>query len=308
MAEIDPARLHQELEEMRQLVKSDPDVLDHFDTNGDGRIDGDEWQAVVEMVTKRLQREANEMAQYREAMGEPAPEQPPEPLQPPRQHAEGELASELYNEEVQPYVQLQLDPPELGLSENALEEWEELMVIRDGGTLTELMGSRSGFALMTRNEQELGRVVAREGQRGFELTDNLSGRTLLLEQQGKRLAVVETPNAEAIAWASWDSGWVRDRVHMGWGDIHGTATESMLSGPFSLELNGKTVARLEQDYSGMGSIFRGRMDMVYIKVLDLEPGPSRWALIVAALIVEFRNQPKRGGSSAFDIFMDLIDD
>ncbi len=67
MAEnIDPQRLRDELKKMKQLIASDPRVLAHFDTDGNGVIDGEEWENVRQVVTRRLQREAAEAAAAQE--------------------------------------------------------------------------------------------------------------------------------------------------------------------------------------------------------------------------------------------------
>lgn len=54
---VDPQRLRAELEKMRQLIASDPKILAQFDTDGNGVIDGDEWEAVRNLVVQRLERE-----------------------------------------------------------------------------------------------------------------------------------------------------------------------------------------------------------------------------------------------------------
>jgi len=58
--QIDPNRLREELTRMRELIATDPEVLAHFDTDGNGVIDGEEWDAVRQLVIQRLEREAAE--------------------------------------------------------------------------------------------------------------------------------------------------------------------------------------------------------------------------------------------------------
>ena len=76
---VDAARLRDELRRMRTLIQNDPEVKARFDKDGNGTIDGDEWEEVRQLVTKRLEREEAESAerarleQEMRAAGETAP-------------------------------------------------------------------------------------------------------------------------------------------------------------------------------------------------------------------------------------------
>lgn len=72
---VDPERLREELIRMRELIATDPEVLAHFDADGNGVIDGEEWQAVRELVIKRLEREAAETELARQFQDQLDPEQ-----------------------------------------------------------------------------------------------------------------------------------------------------------------------------------------------------------------------------------------
>ena len=47
---------------MRVLIEKDPEVKARFDTDGNGVIDGHEWEQVRQLVIRRLEREADEEA------------------------------------------------------------------------------------------------------------------------------------------------------------------------------------------------------------------------------------------------------
>lgn len=72
---VDPDRLREELTRMKELIATDPKVLAHFDADGNGVIDGDEWEAVRELVVKRLEREAAEAELARQLQDQLDPEQ-----------------------------------------------------------------------------------------------------------------------------------------------------------------------------------------------------------------------------------------
>lgn len=65
---VDPERLQEELKRMKERIASDPRVLARFDTDGNGVIDGEEWEAVRQLVIRRLQREAQEAEAARRLM------------------------------------------------------------------------------------------------------------------------------------------------------------------------------------------------------------------------------------------------
>lgn len=55
---------------MRELIAQDPALFARFDTNGDGTIDGEEWDAVRQLMIRRLEREAAEAEDARLALAE----------------------------------------------------------------------------------------------------------------------------------------------------------------------------------------------------------------------------------------------
>ena len=57
---VDATRLREELRRMRALIQEDPTVKAQFDKDGNGVIDGEEWEEVRQLVTKRLEREQEE--------------------------------------------------------------------------------------------------------------------------------------------------------------------------------------------------------------------------------------------------------
>ncbi len=73
--QIDRERLRQELKRMRELIADDPRVLARFDTDGNGVIDGEEWEAVRQVVIKRLERETMEAELARQLREQLDPEQ-----------------------------------------------------------------------------------------------------------------------------------------------------------------------------------------------------------------------------------------
>lgn len=61
MMAVDRDRLREELLRMKSLIEHDPKVRARFDTDGNGVIDGEEWEAVRQLVIQRLEREQAEI-------------------------------------------------------------------------------------------------------------------------------------------------------------------------------------------------------------------------------------------------------
>lgn len=73
--QIDTERLRQELKRIKELIASDPEVLAQFDADGNGVIDGEEWEVVRQVVIRRLEREAAEAELARQLYDQLDPEQ-----------------------------------------------------------------------------------------------------------------------------------------------------------------------------------------------------------------------------------------
>ena len=63
---IDRQRLDQELERMKGLIRDDRAVRDLFDLDGNGEIEGGEWEQVRRLVVRRLEREVGEARRARD--------------------------------------------------------------------------------------------------------------------------------------------------------------------------------------------------------------------------------------------------
>lgn len=57
---MDRLRLNEELREMRRLIRSDPEMLARFDRDGNGSLDGEEWERVRQQVVRELARQLDE--------------------------------------------------------------------------------------------------------------------------------------------------------------------------------------------------------------------------------------------------------
>lgn len=202
---VDQARLTAELKRMRQLIASDPRVLARFDTDGNGVIDGEEWEAVRQLVVHRLQREAMEAEEARRLYEQLDPEQAAElarmeadmesahdqgaadeptplPTPPPARDFEGvELAfdprtaraashaDDIYRRELDPLRSAR--NVRLG-EQGTLADCSELILEQTGG-VKQLFGNmfRRAYLVRDGHGEEVGRIGQHENEALQDLTD-----------------------------------------------------------------------------------------------------------------------------------------
>jgi hypothetical protein len=98
---IDRRRLNDELRRLRELIRTDPRVLARVDRNGDGSIDGEEWERARRAIVGRLEQEVVN------ASAPPA----------------GELAREVYEQELRTDDEPEADLPRMGTTNHLILEW-----------------------------------------------------------------------------------------------------------------------------------------------------------------------------------------
>lgn len=196
--DVDKARLAAELERMRELIASDPRVLARFDTDGNGVIDGQEWEAVRQLVMRRLEREAMEAEQARRLYAQLDPAQAaelarmeadvadasdaPTPASPPPARdfegvelafdpraARASHADEIYRRELDPVRSAR----NVRLGEHGtLADCAELILEQSGG-VKQLFGNmfRRAYIVRDGDGEEVGRIGQHENEALQDLTD-----------------------------------------------------------------------------------------------------------------------------------------
>lgn len=198
---IDAERLKLELQRMKELIASDPAVLAHFDADGNGVIDGQEWEAVRQVVIRRLEREAAEAELARQMLQElddaqaaelarmeadmAAEDAPPgdglegrdwgnlELAFDPREARGKSVADEVYERELHSRYSGARNPNSVRFGEyGTLADCQEL-VLEQGGGAKQLFGNlfRRTYVIRDPEGNELGRVGQRENEALQNLTD-----------------------------------------------------------------------------------------------------------------------------------------
>lgn len=266
MIQIDPEKLEREILAMREMIATDPEVLAHFDVNGDGVIDGAEWQAVVRLVTLRLQREAEDAARAqavmdRDAGGAPTTEEiarepTPQPTPEPRQS--GELASHLYQDEVRPYVSaVQSESPD-----SEIASMFELPRVVLEQSEKEFTGEHwMGYLVRDHRGVTVGRIGLRHStgeELHYDVWDAKTGSTLSLRQErrGRHQPLLAFDEAgQRLGFALWKSSLLgRSKITFESEGRAGRATQQFFDEHvFDVcDSRDQAVGRIEHDWFGLG--------------------------------------------------------
>lgn len=299
MSEIDPAKLEKELAVMREMIQTDQEVLNHFDTNGDGEIDGDEWDAVQDLVVKRLNREARELEAAKAAMaGVPRksirpdsdPEAPPIPLEP------GETAQYVFREDLVPMVQT---PRGSGTTVDLQEALLlDILVLKRGG---EFRGVSTKcdveYALFNKGQKQLCRLNLTRDRgrssrkhRGVRVDiigpDGAVTHTIRHGDMGDEFMVIEDAEKRELGRLSRRSTWLRRVFDMTWPLGQAIVRRSLWdeTAHVVVDAYGTDLARVEQDWSGLGGLFNNDlMHMAFEPAAELE---ARWAILGTAVLLD----------------------
>lgn len=291
---VDPTRLRDELRRMKSLIQEDPRVLARFDQDGNGVIDGDEWEAVRQLVIRRLEREEEE-ARVAPA---PAPGSGAPPV--------GEVALEILEQD----LLTPLDDAGLGaglLSDFVLEQKGGLAAQLAEGTV------RRRYEVCTRSGQPVATIEQVENQwlqtltskdlsipdLHFRVHDKRTDERLTLQKSisgGPERISVLLPNASEIAHTRF-VGQILQREAMAYSSLKplGLKVKRRLLKPWTYDIKtelDECVGVVERGWSGLGGFLSGGNRM-HVKVAPERTSPElTWALIAAALMFDLDAEAK----------------
>lgn len=293
---VDRERLREELRQMRVLIEKDPEVLARFDTDGNGVIDGHEWEQVRQLVIQRLEREAAEAEEGRrladaagagfEAQGS----------------ALGSVAAGILGIDL-------AGAGSAGAVPHSIGEADVLVLEQQGGVSQLLEGTfRRHYAVLAEDGSTLGSVEQVESellqgmtQRSlfevpdlhFRVSDAGSGTvTTLRRTQGlarDRIDVIDTAGLYRAS-VEWKIALLGKKFVVEPAGEGGMITvKSNLLRPFTLEILDcvdDPIGSIERGWSGLGAFLTGGNRM-RIRVNPGEVTPEqRWGLLAAALLAD----------------------
>lgn len=303
---VDPQRLNAELRRLKQLIQTDPKIKARFDKDGNGIIDGDEWEEVRQLVIQRLTRKEAEAKAAADAAAAAAPAAEPE--------EGGEVAHQLFAEDLRPL------PPENTAASSAGHH--NVLIIEQQGGLGQVFEGmvRRNYLVYSADGRRIARIDQVESELFSELTqkdlsipdlhfkvsDELSGENLLLQKSetmshGTRIAVLNASGGE-IAHTHF-RGRLLERKAMAYSTLeaHGLEVTRKLLKPWTYDIKTELddkVGSIERGWSGLGGFLTGGNKMR----IQLEPARSRpeimWALVAAALMFDLSQEPEDGSSGA----------
>ena len=285
---------------MRVLIEKDPEVKARFDTDGNGVIDGHEWEQVRELVISRLEREAAEEAEGREN-ADGAGETFGLPTATP-----GLVAEAIFDEDLQAAVAL---PHSIGEA--------DCMVLGQQGGLSQVFEGtfRRRYAVLAEDGAALGTVEQVESELAlgmtadsifehpdlhFRVTDGGTGTvTTFRRTQGLARYSIDVIGPAGLYRASveWKLSLLGRKFEVSPAGEGGTMTlKSTLLRPLTLEILDcvdDPIGRIDRGWSGLGAFLTGGNRM-RIRVNPGEVTPEqRWGLLAAALLADVSAEKRK---------------
>jgi hypothetical protein len=310
---VDAQRLRDELSRMRALIRDDPEVKARFDKDGNGAIDGDEWEEVRQLVVQRLEREEAEnaervrLAESARAAGEAAAVESVERTTP------GGVAQGIYQGE------LRRGPSPSGPA-SSIGELDEVILQQEGGA-KQLFGNtfRREYAILSPDGSSIGTIQQRENEMlqdmtnrswlevpdlHFDVFDALSGARFVLERREavarQRMGVMDEKGL-MFAYTDW-------KFHLVWKkyevcsalDGSKLVVKNQLLHPFTLDILDvmeEPVGAIERGFSGLGGLLTGGNKMrIHVRTGEANPG-LRWGLLAAALLTDLAQEDDKTKAS-----------
>lgn len=284
---VDPERLAAELQRMRQLIADDPAVHRHFDLDGNGLIDKDEWARIRELVATRIRRETEE-ARVSEAMravhGEGVVNQSVSDIElafDPRQASPDQsLADQIYSDDIKQLV----EPARITAS--AIADYRELV-------LEQVIHDRE-FLIRGPDASVLGRIVRFGDSFHFGAEDELNrSAAQILERTIKGETGVEVLDQDhrLAARITWSDGILRRKYCIR--DMRRKLSFWVIRPvlrPWTMQMinaQGEPLGVLERSWSGLG------FEMAQGPLFHIRADPDRtisretmWGLIATAVLIE----------------------
>jgi hypothetical protein len=293
---VDPERLREELRRMRVLIEKDPATRNRFDADGNGAIDGDEWEQVRQLVIQRLEREEAEAAMAERLAARAGERIAAAPTLP------GAVAQAIHEGDLPASRGSSATPESIGDADE--------MVLERQGALGALLGRmvRRRYAVFAADGSPLATIEQVENQMIQELTNQS-----ILEFPDLHFRVVEAGNGNTTLF-SRSRGLARDcidvmdpagrfRAAVEWkfsllggklvvqpaGEGGPVTVKGSIFRPFTLEildLVDDPIGRIEHGWSGLGAFLTG----AHRTRIRVNPGEvssdQRWGLLAAALLAD----------------------
>jgi len=289
---------------MRKLIEKDAEVKSRFDTDGNGHIDGDEWEQVRQLVIRRLEGEATEQAEAQRLAAEADEAVSIAAV------AGGAIAQQIYDGD------LSVGGPGAVLG-NGISDSDDLILEQQGGLSQAFEGlMRRSYAILGADGRTLGTVEQVEnellqdlGRRSlfdpkelsFRLCDAATTETFTLQRSeslgSDQLFIYDSAGAQA--------GMVRRKPGLLSSEYRITSSldagtlsvKSSLFKPFSLEILGivgSTIGTVQRGWSGLGAFVTGANRMRIHLDEPAQASPMhRIGLVAAALVADLEAEDRK---------------
>jgi hypothetical protein len=293
---VDRERLREELRRMRALIEKDPEILARFDTDGNGVIDGHEWEQVRQLVIQRLEREEAEAIEASRLAAEAGE------VFVATAAAPGAVAHAIYDADL-PSSRSATSLP------GGIDEADEMVLEQQGGLGQLFEGmARRRYSVLAADGSLLGSIdqVENEVMQGlanrslfeipdlhFRVCDGGSGATTTFRRsQGLARDCIDVidPTGMHRASVEWKLSLLGRKFAVQPAGEGGVVTvKGSILRPFTLEIRDcvdDPIGTIERGWSGLGAFLTGGNRM-RIRVRPGEGTPEqRWGLLAAALLAD----------------------
>ena len=290
---VDRQRLNAELRTMRALIEKDPAVKARFDRDGNGVIDGYEWDEVRQLVIQRLEREDAERQQGERAAAEAGEKIAAATAGP------GAVAQEIYESDL-PAADL--------ASARSIGDADEIILEQQGGVVGAVLEgiTRRRYAVFAGDGELLASVEQLESQMlqglvprspfeipdlNFRVADAATGDVWNFRRSqsvGSDQIEVTDATGRLRAIVSWRLALLRRKYAVEPSGEGGSLTvQSNLLRPFTLSVLDcvdDEIGAIERGWSGLGAFLTGANRMrVKVRPGELVP-EHRFGLVAACLL------------------------
>lgn len=326
---LDPDLLREELSRMRELIATDPKVLAYFDTDGNGVIDGDEWENVRTLVTRRLERqqaEAEESLRLKAEYERELADEPPAAAEvpagrdfsnlelafDPRAEPRGQVADAIYSQDL-PH---RMSPASMRIGEDhTLGGFSELILEQKGGA-KQLFGSafRREYDVKSADGEVVGHIVQRQNEMienlgvisvfdlpdiDFVVDDYIADEQFRFRRSrgfSDNSITVTNSRGTTIATTSWSLSFVRRKYEIRADGVSYYVRRRLLR-PWTFEALDpfeEPVGELQRGWSGFG--FLGGANLFHIGFDDPVSSRVMWGFLATALLADLDSEPNSRGS------------
>lgn len=286
---VDRERLNTELKRMRQLIEQDPKVKARFDADGNGVIDGDEWEQVRQLVMRKLEAEEELAAEQEQERARGQATTDPQELTPAADvihnvmGAVRSVADAVYASSVDPTA-------EPMPADGRVSDLRQIILEEVPGTTSAGFEGRT-YRMVTTEGQVAGEITEQDAESGVR---HLFSTTTLIVRAGSETCELDLKRGQiqvklprgGEAKVKKKFGFLRPKIGIEAGPRSYVAKWVDTTTLEILDDDGTPIGELERGYSGLGRFTLGDINRLRVSWRRRVPPHMWWAGVAAIILVD----------------------